>query len=34
MSESQVVRFNARRQGLQRVRTGCATCKYVHRLIG
>ncbi|KAJ5733218.1 hypothetical protein N7533_013665 [Penicillium manginii] len=27
MSESQVVRFNARRQGLQRVRTGCATCK-------
>ncbi|KAJ5980349.1 hypothetical protein N7481_007647 [Penicillium waksmanii] len=27
MSESQVVHFSTRRQGLQRVRTGCATCK-------
>lgn len=27
LSQSQVVRFSTRRQGLQRVRTGCATCK-------
>lgn len=31
LSQSQVVRFSTRRQGLQRVRTGCATCKYVFR---